>query len=717
MTLKTKQPQTQEDLNTLLMEAHKNYPKNPSHSLDLSTAAVTLARELGDQAAYGKALTLKGTSFVFLSRYPEALPCYHEAQAIAQTLNQPDLLMNVLYHKGNMYTKLGDLENALEDYLAALEYSKSVSIFHQVTILNNISVIYSKLNQMEESLAILLETLKLSSDQPKDFKSFVLANIAEVYLKLGRLPEAAQAIREAEATIVDDFENVLYKAQFLKAKAKLLNAQGHWETALDIFNEAISSCIMADNDYRVSSILREKAQLHFDQGQYEDALTCILRAENICKTVQANVEMRDLLLLQAQVYEHLHQYQQALESMKRYTDFQERIKTETLENMLLKEQLHFENEAMKKEAEIAHLKKEEALLKAETEAMRATLLEDNLKDIQTIVEIGQQITATLELPVVIDLIHDHIKRLVDVNVAGIALYQADTQMIHYQLLQQNGQDFSGRLIPLDDPDSYAAQCLRSRETIVEQQLTLEDVSSAIFIPLFSLNEPIGVLTLQSPSHQAFNATMISMLEAVGVYVAIALKNSQQSEALLQSSKAFEKLSQTDALTGLYNRRHMDQVLEQVFAQSDQPAPTAGIAILDIDHFKDINDTLGHPAGDAVLVQLAALLKQELGEDTAIARWGGEEFLIFLPEVDAKTTEQTAIRLCQKVAKSPFTFATASINVTITIGAIHSTVLALYGDQTQRSNPKEVLIQLADKALYKGKANGRNQAKMYQLFHF
>lgn len=155
------------------------------------------------------------------------------------------------------------------------------------------------------------------------------------------------------------------------------------------------------------------------------------------------------------------------------------------------------------------------------------------------------------------------------------------------------------------------------------------------------------------------------------------------------------LSETDKLTSLYNRLRLDELLleqEQRFLRYTTPC---GIVLLDIDHFKQVNDTFGHQAGDSVLIELAKLMKQNIRSTDIVGRWGGEEFLIIAPNSNKSETALLAEKLLNRLREHSFDkvgLVTASFGVS-----------SFVKDQTITDT-----LRLADEALYKAKENGRNQ---------
>ncbi len=159
-------------------------------------------------------------------------------------------------------------------------------------------------------------------------------------------------------------------------------------------------------------------------------------------------------------------------------------------------------------------------------------------------------------------------------------------------------------------------------------------------------------------------------------------------------------AQIDGLTGLHNRRYFDRRLEQELAEGQRYKRPVGMLLLDIDHFKSINDTYGHPKGDQVLSKLAEVLAQTCRSSDIACRYGGEEFAIILPEAHAEYAYQSGQRMLVEIRQHPELTAILGQPVTVSIGAACAT-------PTDRVTPAAFLHQ-TDQALYTSKTSGRNR---------
>ena len=169
------------------------------------------------------------------------------------------------------------------------------------------------------------------------------------------------------------------------------------------------------------------------------------------------------------------------------------------------------------------------------------------------------------------------------------------------------------------------------------------------------------------------------------------------DQLRQRNVELDRMSRTDALTGLYNRRHLDEELVRQQSDANRHHDPLCVLLLDIDHFKKINDSFGHPAGDLVLCAFADRLRAELRRSDIAGRWGGEEFLVIMPRTDLGGALEVAERLRRATATSPLVDGVHRISATVSGGCVLG-----------RGEDPDALLQSVDTCLYGAKASGRNR---------
>jgi len=178
--------------------------------------------------------------------------------------------------------------------------------------------------------------------------------------------------------------------------------------------------------------------------------------------------------------------------------------------------------------------------------------------------------------------------------------------------------------------------------------------------------------------------------------------SRKNDELQVMLKKVEALSITDPLTGLYNRRRFEEVLDAEFKKCSRYDSPLSCMMMDIDHFKKVNDTYGHSVGDTVIKDIALLIKQGIRDVDTPSRWGGEEFIVLAPMTPKAAALLPARRILQSVADHAFT-GMGDKKVSISIG-----IADLSGPGIDSTGK---LVQAADKALYEAKKNGRNRVEV------
>ena len=179
-----------------------------------------------------------------------------------------------------------------------------------------------------------------------------------------------------------------------------------------------------------------------------------------------------------------------------------------------------------------------------------------------------------------------------------------------------------------------------------------------------------------------------------------------NEDLQQANAELERISHTDQLTGLFNRRRIEQRLREEISRNARYDRHLGVGLLDLDHFKTINDTYGHPVGDQVLAEFALMLTQTVRTTDVPGRYGGEEFLVLFPETDAPGVQVCLERLRRAVDQTKIGPAEMSHRVTVSCGGTAAVPEGRDADSDITS-----LVAKADEALYQAKESGRNRVVM------
>lgn len=322
-------------------------------------------------------------------------------------------------------------------------------------------------------------------------------------------------------------------------------------------------------------------------------------------------------------------------------------------------------------------------------------------------QIAVAISSTMEWQELLDTIMRSGIALTGASAACLAFYEEDkqnfgewhTQGLSANFIKQmsfrpgglaNKAMASGKyILSNDQPDTEHKLSALTRE---------EGILGFLCLPFISHTHPLGVLYLYRNDRHIFLPEEIDLLTTFAHLAAIAAENTK-----LHASTV--KLATTDALTGLQNRRAFEDNLKIEQQRAKRYGKDFSLLLLDIDHFKKVNDTYGHIAGDAALKTLASILEQQTRDIDSVSRFGGEEFVIVLPETGESGAMVVAERIRKTVSNTPFTLPDErNIKVTISIGIASYPLCTKY---------PESLLEQADRALYLAKDAGRNRVAQYQ----
>jgi diguanylate cyclase (GGDEF)-like protein len=242
------------------------------------------------------------------------------------------------------------------------------------------------------------------------------------------------------------------------------------------------------------------------------------------------------------------------------------------------------------------------------------------------------------------------------------------------------------LLSLDPEDG-----LEPPETLERRRQA--DSGSLIIIPLLTTDGVIGTVTTHNRhGGRVFSERDVDLLMTLAQQAAAAIHRARLADEIKQ-------LAATDTVTGLFSRRECLLLAQRELSRCQRLGKTSSVLMLDVDHFKQINDTYGHPAGDTVLKGIGEQCLAMKRTYDILGRYGGEEFLAFFPEASAAAARQIAERLCETVARCRFPTEFGDVSVTLSIGIATA---------TRVDDSLETLISRADRALYAAKRGGRNR---------
>lgn len=316
--------------------------------------------------------------------------------------------------------------------------------------------------------------------------------------------------------------------------------------------------------------------------------------------------------------------------------------------------------------------------------------------LQAINAIAQQMTAVLDLKELLNKVCILVKEAFHVAHVSVLLKEEEELVLHAQ---------HGRLTPriseggrISAATGLWGRSLQGGKTLINNDSKTDpeyvdfylETKSRMAIPLVSFGQALGVLLLDSEDTNAFHVADMQPLESVADICATAIQNAHYVERVKQ-------LAYLDGLTGIFNRRFFELRMAEELDRARRFGAGMAVIMVDIDHFKRLNDEFGHLLGDEVLRQISSIFHQQLRKIDVVCRYGGEEFAILLSQTDPQHALMVAEKLRSVVAGWQFPGVPRS--VTISAGT------ANYPDH---GTTRDALVKAADAGLYSAKQAGRNQ---------
>jgi two-component system cell cycle response regulator len=361
---------------------------------------------------------------------------------------------------------------------------------------------------------------------------------------------------------------------------------------------------------------------------------------------------------------------------------------------------------------------ERLLVTLSTEILRAVAGERLLADMkrardekERFYEAIRRLNQTSKLRDVFDVALQVLRAMLPLNFAAVTLLEGEGEKVQHRIVRATfGEDgaatgpaLEGTTFP--DNTGLVASAARlgaslpgteldpAKAVVFDDEVRLKGLASLRVIPLKAGEVIYGTLVLGSGRRHAFPSDLASQLEVVAMQVGESIGRARLFEQT-------ERLATTDGLTGLLNHRTFQERTDAQLRQSERYGKRVSLLLCDIDHFKSVNDTYGHPIGDVVLKGVAATLAREARTTDLVARYGGEEFAVVMPETDAIGAMVIAERIRERIGKLLFETGQGPLRVTMSLG------VATYPDDAGK---KAELIERADACLYHAKRHGRNQS--------
>ncbi|RJQ30924.1 MAG: diguanylate cyclase [Actinobacteria bacterium] len=336
--------------------------------------------------------------------------------------------------------------------------------------------------------------------------------------------------------------------------------------------------------------------------------------------------------------------------------------------------------------------------------LRQQIVQSN-RELKVINSISHAICQHLDLDRLLDTALDKVIELLRFDMAGFFLLNEDNHLVlksHRGLSEELVKavktlepGIGSPWLSLKKGKPYAIEDITPNKTVLDCTKK-EKIASIVNIPLKSKNRLLGTLTLFTKEKRVFGTHDLNFLESIGGQLGVAIENAMLHKQAIG-------LARTDGLTGLYNFRYFVEILNKEIHRSQRGGLEFALMMIDIDNLKDINDFYGHEAGDFVMRKFSDLLRLNLRDSDFYARYGGDEFVLLLPETDEKAAISVAKKIITKTSKMMlFGFDTKPV-ITASMG------VAIY---PKAATTPSSMLKAADLAMYQAKQDGKNRYCYY-----
>jgi len=333
-------------------------------------------------------------------------------------------------------------------------------------------------------------------------------------------------------------------------------------------------------------------------------------------------------------------------------------------------------------------------------------LQKRVRELEAFDQIGKTVTSTLEIKQVLQVLMDHITRLLDPNNWSMLLTDEEKQEIYFEIVVGEGAEVIKKLrlkmgegicgwVALHQKPLLIADVNKDqRFSKKADKLSNFKTEAIVCVPMVSKGKTLGVIELinKKSGGGEFTEEDLKILTSIADYAAIAIENAY-------NYRRIHELTIKDDLTKLYNSRHLHTLLDREIEKARQEKTHLSLIFIDLDHFKSVNDTHGHLVGSQLLRELGDVILEMLGDVYIGTRYGGDEFVLILPNTTKEKSLEFAHRLRDKVNDATFLEKKGLfIKVTASFGL---------ASLPEDAKSKDELVRLADDAMYRVKAKSRN----------
>ncbi|MDF2822333.1 MAG: ggdef domain protein [Clostridiales bacterium] len=669
--------------------AIENIRKEPEVVKEALDKAMKIAQNNKFEFAYSCCLIYIGWYHYYRLETDLAIQNHLLAYNLLLDLDDKKTLMRACNALMSDYLLLGAFDIGIEYGLQAIEMSNTIDDTDMRTrLLINTATAYSLGEYYQSAIDMMNSLLDVQYEISIVDRLLIYNILGEAYYNIEEYTEGySYSIRALQ--LIEENNLEYYEPEILLSLAPTEFKLGKYQEAINSFEKAIDKCEKYNNMNTKVNLLLRWAICDISMNQYINAKLKLEDAITEAKKTNSNLILSMLYVQLAKACNLLEQYKDAYEFVEKAREYDKLVYSKN--NSLWFAKLN--------------------AYKIEEETKVYKELYDKMN---TISKIGKSLTTKLNLSDILSSIYYEVKNLLKADCLAVALYNEDEKRLDYELYMENNENFEGWSTLIDDETSIGAFAVRNKVDIlindfdneykkyVPEYLLLnkgvEKVpQSLIYCPLIKNGKMLGVITIQNYQKNAYNLQDLSTLDLLVSYIVIAIDNAKLFNEV-------EFLATHDHLTGTINRREILR-LGEANVEANIDNTDLSIIIIDVDFFKLINDKFGHSVGDDVLIQVSKMINEGVRNTDYVGRYGGEEFLLVLPNTNATTAKIIGERIRKNIESYQFVInnkVKTKLSISLGLFEFNNKDISFYEG-----------IKNADLALYRAKELGRNRLIEYR----
>ncbi|NOH96346.1 diguanylate cyclase [Vibrio sp. 99-70-13A1] len=647
------------------------------------------------------------------SQLDEAMSGYIEC---LDALHKDDVQLKVFVNGllASLYVDIEDLHSAYKHYEIVLKDLHKVDDNISALIYCNMSDMYLSLEKFDKAIEFAEKGVTTALNANRQLGCAVsLLNLGYSYAHIGQSQKAIEAINEAKviADKLDDKRTLALSLGYM-AQAMCLDEQydkriilNHFELAehnyqqiKDSHNRLENLLLWAkfleknndmDKAKRINEFVSENFDLKANYSFYS------IHAKTLSKLKQSEKELEDVVAIQSA---HINYAEQIL---KGYTQRQTELMVTNVDQIQINQQ--------------------------------KDILEQMQKYMGAITEIGQFMATAPDLYAVLPEILVKINTILPTFEFGIALYDKQTDILDYRYFVDTSGLVENLTVACQDHQTVGTYVIQNKATVhlntvtddslapyVDQSTRTEEdfvvlndspvTNSILLTPILLKEEVIGLLSVQHHLSSQYQQHHRYLIEHLASFIAVSLENQKQRKKLEDANRTLEKLSQTDPLTGLYNRYQLGKLAGKLVHSSTQERKMLAVLMIDIDEYKKYNDTHGHLQGDEALTSLSFLMNEIFcDENDYLFRYGGDEFMVICSGQNSYSIKNKVEVLRQAFYDMNLSNPNSVLSDRLSLSIGGANVLFEKESCARRSKTEsfKMVCDQADKQLYKVKVSGRD----------